>query len=200
MVVKMSYVIIITIDMLLIMGINALLAYLDIINSFSVQYALLAPIHNLALILLIESIIAAFIHFVLPSKLFSPYRKRFKVFEWEKKFYESIHIRKWKDIVPDAGQLCNFKKDKLKGTETEYLYKFLVEACYADSIHFWMGIGGFSILFFNINKPIAMLTIALPIAFFSLILNLLPMVIQRYNRPKLLRVYERQLRKEQASE
>ena len=41
-----------------------------------------------------------------------------------------------------------------------------------------------------------MLTIALPIALSCLVLNLLPMIIQRYNRPKFLRVYEKKLEKE----
>lgn len=194
----MFYILIIAISMILIIGINVLLVFLGCIDSFSYLYAILAPIFNLIVIVLWELAIAGIIH-AFPAKYFSPYSKRFKIFDFERGLYEKSGIRKWKDYIPDSGQLCDFKKDELKSTEVEYLHKFLVEACYADAIHLWMGIGGFLILLISIPYPVALWTISFPIAFISLLLNIPPLIIQRYNRPKLLKVYERMLKKEKKS-
>lgn len=191
----MFYILIIFICMLIIISVNLILSILGVITSFSPLYAVLSPIINLGLILLIELAIAGIIH-AMPEKYFSPHSKRFKIFKWERDFYEWTKIRKWKNYIPDSGQLCDFKKDELKGTDTDYLYKFLVEACYADAIHLWMGLGGFIILLINLTNTMAMLTIALPISVISLFLNIPPIFIQRYNRPKLLKVYERNLKRE----
>ena len=63
-----------------------------------------------------------------------------------------------------------------------------------------MAFGGFLIMVVNITNVTAILTICLPMAIISFFLNLLPMLIQRYNRPKLLKVYERNIRLEKTRE
>lgn len=190
----MYYIIIIAISLFMIAGTNALLVGIGIITEFSILYAILSTIIDFVIMIGIELLVAGIIH-ALPEKWFSPYNKISRVYTWERPLYEKSGIRKWKNFIPDTGQLCNFKKDELKSTDDDYLYKFLVETCYADVIHFWMAIMGFAILFMNINKPLALLTIDLPMAVISLLLNIPPIIIQRYNRPKLLKVYERNLKK-----
>lgn len=191
----MAYLIAIFIDLLLIALANVILVLTNVYD-YKIWLVIVLTYALFALMIGIEALIAWIIH-RLPAKVMDPYLKRNKVFSWERRFYEATGIKTWKKGVPDTGQLCDFKKDELKGTDTEYLYKFLVEACYADKIHFWMGLGGFLVIPCAFFAPPLMLSICLPMAIISLVMNFLPMFIQRYNRPKLMKVYERNLKKEQ---
>ena len=144
------------------------------------------------IVFIIDAVVAYIIH-KLPNKWFNPYKKIFYVFSFERKFYESIGIRKWKDRIPEMGQLCNFKKDKIAEiNNNDYLYKFLEETCYAEVLHFWSAILGFLIIFFF---PIKLaLYITGPVALVNMFLQILPVFIQRYTRPKLIKIYERNIR------
>jgi glycosyl-4,4'-diaponeurosporenoate acyltransferase len=139
----------------------------------------------------IDAIVAIVIH-KLPQKMMNPSNKIYKVYKWERKFYEKLGIRKWKGLVPETGQLCNFKKDKLYDpNSSEYLYKFMVETCYAEVMHFMCAILSFSIMFIPLGK--LTLTLCLPISFINSITQLLPALIQRYVRPRIAILYKRRL-------
>ncbi len=141
---------------------------------------------------IIDAIVALVIH-KLPKKWFNPYNSIYKVWGFERKFYENIGIKRWKDRVPEMGQLCNFKKDKIASiNDNEYIYKFLEETCYAEVLHFLSAILGFAVIFVFPMKY--MLYFTLPVALVNCFLQVLPIFIQRYTRPKLIKLYERNLR------
>ena len=50
---------------------------------------------------------------LLPARFANHEKKIFKVGAKEKKFYEKLRIRKWKDLVPEIGQFTGFRKNKL---------------------------------------------------------------------------------------
>ncbi len=145
-------------------------------------------------VIIIDGLTAALIH-KLPKKLVDPYR--FKQHKGEKKFFNFIKIKKWKDIIPEIGEATvDFAKDKLDNTSSsEYLYMFLIEIGYAELDHLFSFFTGFLIIFILPLKYA--LFIGLPVGIINIIFNLLSYLIQRYNRPKLLIVYERTKRKEE---
>ncbi|MBE5741521.1 MAG: hypothetical protein E7351_03245 [Clostridiales bacterium] len=138
----------------------------------------------------IDAIFALFTRFVMPKKYFDPFKKRFAVPKWERKFYEKIGIRKWKDKVPEAGKyLVNFSKSEVADmADNEYVYKFMQETCYAEIMHLYGAIFSFAIIFINLRLA---LLVALPMIVANVLINTLPVMIQRYNRPKLMILYQR---------
>lgn len=136
--------------------------------------------------------ISVLVRFV-PKGVYNPNNKLFNVRKKENNFYEKLKIRKWKEKVPEAGKLGGFKKDKLASPkDPEYLRKFLVESCIAEAIHslsIWWGI--FSLIFVNMCLPKeAIFRLGLPLVFFNALVHIMPVMIQRYIRPKLMRALE----------
>lgn len=145
---------------------------------------------SLAVLLAIDAVCALFVRYCLPKKVFNPFLKVYKVAKGERKFYEKIGIRKWKDRIPEAGQLfANFAKTEIADTtNNEYVYKFMSETIYAELMHWLSAI--FSVFIIFIDLSIA-LYVALPLIVGNVILNILPVMVQRYNRPKLMVLYQR---------
>lgn len=150
---------------------------------------LLVILLSLLCLLIIDAVVALIIH-KLPKKLMNPYKKIYKVFLWEKKFYHALGIRKWKDKIPETGKaLTGFGKSKVENMDdTDYLYTFMIETVYAEVLHFWSAIFGFLIVFIS---PKLFVVVGLPLALANVILQIMPVMVQRYNRPKLMLAYER---------
>ena len=137
---------------------------------------------------IIDAIVAFVIH-KLPKKWFNPYNRFFRVFGFERGFYERIGIKKWKDKIPEMGQLCNFKKDKIASVnDNGYLFKFLEETCYAEVLHFLSAVLGFLVILIFPSRLASAYT--LPVAAVNCFLQILPIFIQRYTRPKLIKIFE----------
>lgn len=140
--------------------------------------------------------IVALISRALPKGLFNPTRKRFKIFKWEKRFAEILGVKKWKDKIPELGRaFVGFRKDTVGDIRNnEHVLLFMKETCYAEIIHFYSLFFGFLIM---LIYPIKFsLIFALPVAVVNAILNLLPIIVQRYTRPKLIKLYGRNQREE----
>lgn len=144
-------------------------------------------------VILIDGITAAFIHH-LPKKWFDPKLKKYKLKKGEKQFFNIIKIRKWKDKIPEIGELtCNFGKGKIDNPDSpEYLYNFLIEMGYAEEIHFWSCLTGFLVILILPLKYFYF--IGIPVGIINTGFNVISALIQRYNRPKLLILYERKTR------
>lgn len=146
---------------------------------------------NILVVFLID-LFMAFIVNQLPKKWFNYKFKRFKIFKWERSFYEKIGIKKWKDNIPELGWLANFRKNKVaRPNDNEYIEKFLEECCYGEIVHMTSIFLGFLIVFLN---PKLFLIFALPIGIGNAIIHFLSLAILRYTRPKLLVLYKRNLR------
>lgn len=126
----------------------------------------------------------------------------FRSFAFEKdgKLYEKIGIRQWKTRWPDASMILHglfpkhYPKKRLESNNVEKIPVLIKESCVAETTHaitsvlgfvciaIWRGVGGIiiSIVYFLANIP--------------------PIIIQRYNRPRLkksLRLAEKRQNKEQ---
>ncbi len=147
---------------------------------------------SILVVVLIDAFLALIIH-KLPAKWFNHRFKRFHIFKFERKFYEKIKIKKWKDLIPELGGLADFRKNKIADpTNNEYIEKFLTECCYGEVIHLTSMFLGFLIIFVAPLKYFYLFGI--PVAIANLIINGLSFMILRYNRPKLAVLYERNLR------
>ena len=137
----------------------------------------------------IQGLIAFIVH-SLPNKLFYKDKKIFVVGKKERKFYDKLHIKAWKDKVLELGALGGFRKNKLYEPDNpEYLNLFVIECNKGFMVHFVGSVFAFLILLYP--HPKFFLCVGLPIALVCVLLNTLSMMVLRYNVPKLIIAYER---------
>lgn len=140
--------------------------------------------------LALMGVIGFFAGRVLPKHWFCPkqFPYRSYAFEQNGKFYDRFQIRLWQNKVPDMSKILPklMPAKRLTGDYKEMLPRMIQETCVAELIHLilcltglycmklWPGIGGLAVAVLH-----------------ALLLNLPFIMIQRYNRPRLLRLYER---------
>jgi len=156
-------------------------------NSFFVTfgYAWLGVLYEIIL----NSIIAIVFGKLVTSKIFNKDSKFYKTTKFELKFYNFIKIKKWKDKVLELGIFGGFRKNKLKDTkDQEYLNKFILEINKGIVVHF---ISIFICVFILIIPPLINLYyITIPIIIVAIVLNLLPLFVLKFIRPKMLKLKE----------
>lgn len=158
---------------------------------------LLLLLTGFALVLL-PSLLCAIVIRLLPKKWFNPDNKVYNVSEKERKRLLNLGTKKWKDKIPELGQLVNFKKDKLADSNNpEYVQKFLIETCYSETLHISCIVTALIAMCF---MPFGCFwTISFPIAIVYSCYNIPSILIQRYNRPR-LKVQLKHLTKNQNSD
>ncbi|MBQ8884872.1 MAG: hypothetical protein IJY62_00640 [Clostridia bacterium] len=150
-------------------------------------FTVFATVASVVLVILIDGVTAWLVN-RLPEKPFDHKKKFFTVSAKEKKFYEKLGIRKWKDRIPELGALGGFRKDKVaEPTNNEYVGRFLLEICYGQFVHILSMISGFLVMLIFMEFA---LTVGLPVAIVNLILNLPSICILRYNSYKLEVLYK----------
>jgi glycosyl-4,4'-diaponeurosporenoate acyltransferase len=113
----------------------------------------------------------------------------FKEYPFEKRLYKKIHLVKWKDKLPELGRMMNFEKKHLKKqVSLKYIDKFILETYYAEFGHLAIAILGFLCILVNPSEYIRMALICSVINF---IIQIPFCLIQRYNRPRLVRLKSR---------
>lgn len=137
---------------------------------------------------------------LLPAKCADYTKRAYQVRVEEKKFYEKLKIRKWKDKIPEIGHFTGFRKNKLVNPQSvEYVDRFLLESCYGELGHFLALFAGFAVL---LLKPLSSVWVALaiPVAIVNFFLNLLPIFTLRYNSYKLVVLKKSLLKKKERTE
>ncbi len=138
----------------------------------------------------------------LPAKVANPDKKDFQVSAKEKKFYEKLKIRKWKDRIPEIGHFTGFRKNKLADPKSvEYLDRFLLECAYGEIGHLVSCVSGFLILLCFRVYPL-WFAVAIPVAVINVFLNLPSFMVLRYNSYKLRILREstvKKLRREESA-
>ena len=134
----------------------------------------------------------------LPESWFSPGRFPYRSWRWEKegRFYQKyFHIKAWQARVPDMSRIFPglIQPKKVTGAFVSQLPGMIRETCIAELVHFllclaspvflrlWPGPGGliFALLYILGNLPL--------------------ILIQRYNRPRLVRMQEKLQKTERKS-
>lgn len=170
-----------------------ILSIIDIFGNF-VAYSPLLIITLIVGAVLIQIALDglfAFIVHLMPNKWFEIDNKFYNVSNKERKFYEKIKIRKWKDKILELGTLGGFSKKSLKSSnDKEYLKRFIVESNKGVLTHIIGCFVGF--LLIPIYLPFScILSISLPVAIINFFMNLPSLFILRYNTPKLMAGYKR---------
>ncbi len=133
---------------------------------------------------------------LLPAKFVNKEKKFFNVSAKEKKLYEKMKIRKWKDKVPEIGQFTGFRKNKLDDPKKpEYVDRFLLEIRYGEIGHLSSVLTSFLILLlFPISK--IWFAVSIPVAIISALMNLPSFMILRYTSYKLEGLRNRLIKKQ----
>lgn len=158
-----------------------------VFNTVSLWHALIPMAVNIYVLLLL-GVVSLLMRLIIPTNFWIKKRKCFKVWRKEKTFYDRIKIKKWKDKIPEMGKIAGFPKDSIRSMDCSYLQKFIAETCFAEWMHFIVGVVGFTALCFC---PIHDYVFVVPILIVNFILHLLPCMIQRYNRLRLTEVVNR---------
>ena len=134
-----------------------------------------------------DGISATLIRHALPNKWFTKDVKFHHVSKAECKFYELLGIKYWKDHVLELGMFTSFSKKKVADpNDPAYIERFIMECNYGVQVHLWNFLLGFVLLLF-FPDDIAMRFI-LPAAITNSFLSILPLMILRYNVPRLERL------------
>lgn len=181
------YLITILVSMLII----SILDYIFIAERFGLSFGdlFLAVTISTIVQIIIDLIIAFCVRRLLPEKWFTVKNKCFCANNKERKFYEKIGIKFWKDKIIDLGMLSGFRKNKIdKPRKVEYIERYILEANFGVAVHLACIVLGFIVIF------IFPLTIAMwvgfPVSMVNVVLNLLPLFALRYNLPKLHVLYK----------
>ena len=140
-------------------------------------------------------ILAHVIGEALPRRIFSPRAFWFSQKRWEQegRIYERLGIRGWKDRLPDMSKICRYMTRKAlpRGVASDHVNTLVRETCVSEAVHvtlclispfallLWRGWGSY-------------------LACIAYILGNLPFImIQRYNRPQLIRLAQRLKKREE---
>lgn len=168
--------------------ITAFIVSLSLKKSF--LYFLLVMFIGIIIVIIIDAVSATLCR-LLPLKYADFEKHIYHVSKKEKHFYEKIKIRKWKEKIPEIGHFTGFRKNRIaKPNDINYIKRFLHEICYGQIGHFISIFTGFFLLLFSfINEDY--LVISLVIIIVNAFLNILPIMVLRYNSYTLIRLYQR---------
>ncbi len=112
---------------------------------------------------------------------------RLRPAEHDGRLYRRLRINRWKDRLPEAGALFagGFSKRSVSMRDPAYFERFVVETRRAEATHWWvMGAGPFFLLW---NPP----ALGVVMVLYALVANVPCLLVQRYNRGRLLRLLAR---------
>ena len=147
---------------------------------------------NCVLFLVVSGLIIFFVGRVFPRKWIKENKFPFNDFKFEKggKIYDKIKIKKWKTKLPDASLIIGKffpkflpkKRIGIKANEQEKIKVLIKESCVAESTHLFSAIVGIFCA-----KLWKYWGIIVSFAWFTW--NMLFVLIQRYNRPRLIKAF-----------
>lgn len=140
-----------------------------------------------------------FIMAVIDEKWYQPDLWLFRCRRWEREgqFYRKLRIHRWKDKLPDMSKMFPKylpTKRVNASMNADQVHKVAEETCKAEACHWGLCTATLS-FFFVCEKFMAALTWWLV---YSLVFNVPFIIIQRFNRPRLVRL-EQRLREEEMS-
>ncbi|MBO4251910.1 MAG: hypothetical protein J5911_04550 [Clostridia bacterium] len=138
-------------------------------------------------VIAIDGIFATLVRRAFPAKWFSVEKECWAAKKKECVFYEKIGIKKWKEKVIELGCFTSFRKNKIADpNNNEYVGRYILEANFGVAIHITGVILGYLVC---LVFPKHWCFVGLPVGFVNMVLNWLPLMILRYNLPKLHQLY-----------
>lgn len=135
--------------------------------------------------------LAAILCRLIPRKKINVESKLIRPFSFERKLYEALGVRYFKDRIPElGGAFTGFTKNEITGDDPEYYAQFIRETVLGEITHVICILFGIAVPFI-LNAYV--LNFAWPLFLLNFYFNILPVMVQRYNRPKLYNIYKRKL-------
>ncbi len=138
-------------------------------------------------------ILSHFLGQALPRARFDAERFPYRAAQWEKggRLYEKLGIKRWKDRLPDMSRIMpDMVKKKMSAAREQGMDMLIKETCVAECVHWALIVLSLGI-FLLWRSPWAIV--------FWLVYNIfgnLPfIIIQRYNRPRLVMLEQRRKRR-----
>jgi glycosyl-4,4'-diaponeurosporenoate acyltransferase len=123
----------------------------------------------------------------IPIECFNPEKWWYQTKSWEKggEIYQKIfHVKKWKKLIPSGAALYRnaYEIKHLTNLSADNVRFWLKESCRSEFCHFAMILPGFSFFLWNGVEVGGWMLV------YAILNNLVPIVMQRYNRPRVFRV------------
>ena len=139
-------------------------------------------------------ILSHFVGQALPRARFSAESFPYRTADWENggKVYEKLGIKHWKDALPDMSRIMpDMVKKKMTGQNREQGMDVLIaETCVAECVHYWLIVLSLGIFLFW--RGVWALVFWLV---YNILGNVPFILIQRYNRPRLVLLEQRRKRR-----
>ena len=124
---------------------------------------------------------------LLPKRWFRYDAFPYRPFRFEKngKRYAALGVQRWKDRLPDMSRILPQmmpSKRLSKAPEIKEIARMIQETCVAETTHFFLAVAGFYCIWLWPGAG------GLVMAICNLMGNIPYLIIQRYNRPRLVRL------------
>lgn len=138
-------------------------------------------------------ILSHFVGQALPRAHFDPQKFPYRSAEWENggKVYEKLGIKHWKDRLPDMSKIMpDMVKKKMSAVKSQGMDVLIAETCVAECVHWALMLLSLGIFFFWRGAWAVVFWLV-----YNLLGNLPFIIIQRYNRPRLVMLEQRRKRR-----
>lgn len=181
---------------LYILGGIVLTLSLNLVFHFSFQTVL--DFFVIFVLILCPSIISLLFEKILPSSFFDGHFQFYKPKKYEKSLYKKLRVKDWKDYVPNLGNVGKDIAGSDQQPTVELFEKFLHQTCLGEVVHKFCVVSSIvsSVIILFVRADL-FLRMALPICFVYVTINMLSIIIQRYNRPRIYVMLERLKRTQQ---
>ncbi|SHH87732.1 UDP-N-acetylglucosamine:LPS N-acetylglucosamine transferase [Sporobacter termitidis DSM 10068] len=145
-----------------------------------------ATFPNNVLVFILFSIVNTILSLKVPPKLLDYRRWLYKAKKWEANgtVYQRIFkVKRWKDALPELSDFIKtiFPRKRIAAFDKNHMQKYLLESCRAELTHWGIILSSFLFGIWNdFIKTALMVLLAIG-------LNLPYVIIQRYNRPRLIK-------------
>ena len=160
--------------------------------EFSPWFCAYYPLLIILAYFLLDALAAILCRLLIPRKKINVESKLIRTFKFERKLYETLGVKYFKDKIPElGGAFTGFTKNELVGDDAKYYAQFIRETVLGEVTHVFCILFGVAVPFIC-NAYV--FNFAFPMFFLNLYFNILPIMVQRYNRPKLYSIYKLKLK------
>ena len=138
-------------------------------------------------------ILSHFVGQALPRAHFDPQKFPYRSADWENggKVYEKLGIKHWKDRLPDMSKIMpDMVKKKMSAVKSQGMDVLIAETCVAECVHWALMLLSLGMFFFWRGAWAVVFWLV-----YNLLGNLPFIIIQRYNRPRLVMLEQRRKRR-----
>ena len=138
-------------------------------------------------------ILSHFVGQALPRAHFDPQKFPYRSADWENggKVYEKLGIKHWKDRLPDMSKIMpDMVRKKMSAVKSKGMDVLIAETCVAECVHWALILLSLGIFFFWRGAWAVVFWLV-----YNLLGNLPFIIIQRYNRPRLVMLEQRRKRR-----